>query len=498
MLQRLSTPSLRAIDPATLTPQAIAEYEIFDILAARDNFWHYRIVMNPRFVLFQKWFPRALARKLRAFWNDFKAGKRPILLLACPPQHGKSLSVIDFIAWAVGHDPELRVIYSSFSDRLGIRANLRLQRALASSTYARMFPHTRLSANNVVTLANRYLRNHEVLEFVEHEGYFRNTTVLGSITGEALDLCVIDDPMKGRAEANSMNQRDKVWSWLTDDVFSRFSEQGALLVIMTRWHLDDPAGRLLEHFGDRVSLVRYPAIAEEDEEFRKAGEPLFPEIKSLEFLEQRRSLYTQASWQALYQQTPIVAGGGLFPLEKVEIIPELPAAKDVVSVARYFDKAGTEAGGAYTAGVLMLRMRDGTFVVADVRRGQWSALDRERVIRQTVMSDHEIYPTVKVYVEQEPGSGGKESAEATVRMLAGYSAQADRVTGAKEVRADPFAAQWQAGNVRIVAAPWNRAYLNEMETAPAGKYVDQMDASTGAFNKIASKYRYPADMSWVS
>ena len=766
MLQRLSTPSLRAIDPATLTPQAIAEYEIFDILAARDNFWHYRIVMNPRFVLFQKWFPRALARKLRAFWNDFKAGKRPILLLACPPQHGKSLSVIDFIAWAVGHDPELRVIYSSFSDRLGIRANLRLQRALASSTYARMFPQTRLGANNVVTLANRYLRNHEVLEFVEHEGYFRNTTVLGSITGEALDLCVIDDPMKGRAEANSLNQRDKVWSWLTDDVFSRFSEQGALLMIMcmvgdtavlmadgtekalkdirpgdriatyegggisssmvrnwkdngpdnvyeirmssgttvkanerhpflvvsgdglvwvrlknlkagdqivkvllagaviaelpalsvdaksklyardiaehitpksdgrrgialhqstpqrgehpvssidtelqpantmrfsppkaedarfainrrgrtlehigaencasimstgpeeyagcyattaispsdtgrlrtfysepldmceivhdtvieiieagrenvfdievertanfiasglvshnTRWHLDDPAGRLLEHFGERVSIVRYPAIAEEDEEFRKAGEPLFPEIKSLEFLEQRRSLYTQASWQALYQQTPIVAGGGLFPLEKVEVIPELPAAKDVVSVARYFDKAGTEAGGAYTAGVLMLRMRDGTFVVADVRRGQWSALDRERVIRQTVMSDHEIYPTVKVYVEQEPGSGGKKSAEATVRMLAGYSAQADRVTGAKEVRADPFAAQWQAGNVRIVAAPWNWAYLNEMETAPAGKYVDQMDASTGAFNKIASKYRYPADMSWVS
>ena len=77
----------------------------------------------------------------------------------------------------------------------------------------------------MVTLSEKYLRNHEVLEFVGHEGYFRNTTVLGAITGEALDLGVIDDPIKGRAEASSPLQRDKVWSWLTDDVFSRFSEQ---------------------------------------------------------------------------------------------------------------------------------------------------------------------------------------------------------------------------------------------------------------------------------
>ena len=85
-----------------------------------------------------------------------------------------------------------------------------------------------------MTLAGRHLRNHEVLEFCEHEGYFRNTTVLGSITGEALDLGVIDDPLKGRAEANSELQREKVWNWLTDDVMSRFSEYAGLILIMTR------------------------------------------------------------------------------------------------------------------------------------------------------------------------------------------------------------------------------------------------------------------------
>ena len=85
------------------------------------------------------WFPRSLAIKLKQFYLDFKAGKKPVMLLCTPPQHGKSLSVIDFIAWAVGRDPELRVIYSSFSDRLGIRANLRLQRALDSVLYQRIF-----------------------------------------------------------------------------------------------------------------------------------------------------------------------------------------------------------------------------------------------------------------------------------------------------------------------------------------------------------------------
>ena len=90
------------------------------------------------------------------------------------------------------------MIYSSFSDRLGIRANLRLQRAMDSKLYQRIFPYTRLNDKHVVTLAERALRNHEVLEFVGHEGYFRNTTVGGSITGEALDLSIIDDPIKGR------------------------------------------------------------------------------------------------------------------------------------------------------------------------------------------------------------------------------------------------------------------------------------------------------------
>jgi hypothetical protein len=121
---------MRIVHEDVTSSVATEEYSKTELIAARENFWQYRITMNPRLILREKWFPRSLAIKLRKFWDDFKAGKRPVMLLETPPQHGKSLSVIDFVAWAVGHDPELRVIYTSFSDRLSIRVNLRMQRAL--------------------------------------------------------------------------------------------------------------------------------------------------------------------------------------------------------------------------------------------------------------------------------------------------------------------------------------------------------------------------------
>jgi predicted phage terminase large subunit-like protein len=458
-------------------------------LGSRKLFWNYRQYINyPRFIV--DWWPEQVADALSRFWLDYKAGLSPKLLLQAPRQHGKSVAVVDFLSWIAGQDRNLKIIFSSFSDRLGLRTNLRLQRVFGSRKFLGTFGEPILKGGGM-------RQNSKIIEFAGGEGFFRNTTVMGSVTGEGLDIGVIDDPIKGRAEASSQIIRDKAWNWLTDDFLPCFANDAALLLIMTRWHLDDPAGRMMEHYPG-VRVLRYPALAEKDEEHRKVGEPLFPGLKSLEFLQKQRSVMTLSGWESIYQQNPIVVGGDMFPIEKVEVVPEPPAEANVSAAARYWDKAGTKDGGAYSAGVLMLRMGDGTYVVVDVRRSQWSALDREKMIKQTAAIDSEMYPMTKIFVEQEPGSGGKESAEASVRMLAGYIAEADKVTGAKEIRADPFAAQWQAGNVRIVRADWNRAYLDEHEHFPAGKYKDQVDASAGAFNKIASKYRYPASMDWVS
>ena len=452
-------------------------------------FWDFRRCIRP--TMKRGWWQHEVANELQRFYRSWINGERPKLVLMAPPQHGKTEQVKDFIAWVAGKEPDLKTIFASYSDELGADVNKALQRVMTSERYVSIFG-VRLGESG-----SRWVRNSNTLEYPYRGGSFYNTTVGGQITGKGLDLGVVDDPIKGRGEASSKQVREKIWHWFIDDFFTRFSDSAGLLMIMTRWHLDDPVGRFIERFPE-TKILRYPAIAEEDEKNRRKGEALFPEHKSLPFLIERRKAMSQASWQSVYQQAPIVVGGDQFPIDKVEIIPELPAKANVMTVVRYWDKAGTKEGGAYSAGVLMARMKDGTFVVCDVRRGQWSALDREKVIKQTASMDRELYPYTKIWVEQEGGSGGTESAEATIRMLAGFSVEADRVSGAKEVRADPFAAQWQAGNVRLVAAPWNRDYLDEHEHFPAGKYKDQVDASSGAFNKLASKYRYDSTLSWVS
>jgi predicted phage terminase large subunit-like protein len=408
------------------------------------------------------------------------------MAIMAPPQHGKSWTAEDFIGWCAGKHPEWKTIFASYSDDLGIRCNTSLQRTLGSERYQALFPHMRIGQGG-------WICNTALIEYPNHSGSFRNTTVNGAINGMELHLGVIDDPHKSRAEALSKVTRDRVWDWFTDDWSARFSANSALLIIMTRWHVDDVLGRLIERHGD-ITLVRYPAIAEQDEKFRNKGTPLFPTLKPLSFLEERRKLMSIASWESEYQQNPVIVGGGIYPIDKIQAIALWGNRDDISKSVRYWDKAGTEDGGAYTAGVLMHKLKDGRFVIEHVTRGQWSALEREQHIKAWAERDKALNAkTYEVIVEQEPGSGGKESAEHTIRMLSGFRVYADKVTGSKEVRAEPFAAQVQGGNVYVVAGPWNYALLDELESFPNGRFRDQADACAGAFNRLTNKPAYHLD-----
>jgi predicted phage terminase large subunit-like protein len=469
------------------------------LAGARENFWAFRLWMHPD--LLKSWWQYDVASHLQIFYDDFLLGKRPKIILEAPPQHGKTIQVEDFITWCAGKNPNLKEIFASFSDDLGSHVNRSIQRILDDPRYKMVFANTQISDTNVTTQVGRWMRNSSLIEFIGHNGSFRNTTVNGQINGLGLDLGFIDDPIKGRAEASSKVNRDKAWSWLTDDFFGRFSDAAGMLMIMTRWHVDDPVGRWMLSFPE-TKLLQYPAVAVNDskeyrrsladKENRRIGEALFPNHKSLEFLMERKKLLTEAGWQSVYQQNPIVVGGGIFPIEKLITLNLFDRTK-IICTVRYWDKAGTEDGGAYTSGVLMHALTDGTFVIEHVVRGQWSALEREEKIRHWSSVDRKTCHNYQVIVEQEPGSGGKESAEGTVRMLAGYRAYADKVTGSKEIRAEPFAAQVQGGNVRLIAGDWQYSFLDEAESFPNGKYKDQIDAASGAFAKLASGTMYNLD-----
>jgi len=339
---------------------------------ARESFFAYRKLTNPKLKL--GWWQEEVCNELQQFYDDLTANKRPQLVIQAPPQHGKSDLIISFISWLAGKTPDTRTIYTSFSERLGVRANLKLQRLYDSAIYQDIFPDTKINSSNTVTVSGQFLRNREILEYCEHDGYFRNTTVGGSITGEGLDLGVIDDPIKGRKEANSKTIRDGVWDWFTDDFFTRFSENAGLLCILTRWHIDDPIGRLITQ-NPSIKVLSYPAIAIKNEKHRKEGHALFPEHKSIDFLLERKKVMDNTSWLSLYQQSPIVVGGELIKGEcfkRYSMLPKMEYRKIYADTAQ---KTGKQ--NDYTV-FECWGYADGNAYLIDLIRGKWEAPELRR------------------------------------------------------------------------------------------------------------------------
>jgi hypothetical protein len=439
-------------------PSCIADLAIEWMCArARANFQDFRCLMRPE--LKWGWWMREICDHLQQFYRDQATVKRPKIAIEAPPQHGKSLSATDFAAWSAGQNPDAKVIFASFSAGLGERTNLELQRLMRSPRYMATFGRTRVGVEG-------WQCNGSLLEFADHTGSFRNTTVSGQINGFCLNLGIIDDPVKGRLEA-SKHISDQTWAWFTDDFMPRFAADGALLIIMTRWGPDDLLGRAKEKYPE-LKVFRYPAIAEEDERHRRKGEALFPEHKPLDFLLPCKNAMSERSWEAQYQQNPMTKGGGQLPVELLKVMPYYFDRTKISCSVRYWDKAGTVSeDAAFTAGVLMHKLIDGTFVIEDIARGRWSTLDREQRIKMQAQLDAKNCKNITIYVEQEPGSGGKESAENSLRNLAGFNCYADRVTGKKEVRAEPFVAQVQAApNCRRPDGRWRiRHYLKPFRSS---------------------------------
>jgi len=441
----------------------------------RTNFLTYRQTINPKAKW--GWWQREIATELQTFYEDLIAGRRPKLVIQAPPQHGKSVQIIDFISWVAGKHPEFRTIYTSFSERLGVRANLRLQRLYDSQVYQEIFPDTRINKSGPMGPSGQYLRNREILEYVGTEGYFRNTTVRGSITGESLDLGVIDDPIRGRQDANSEAIRDSAWDWFTDDFFTRFSEEAGLLAILTRWHIDDPIGRLIERYPE-VKVLSYPAIAEVDEPNRKAGEALFPEHKSIDFLREREKIMDSANWLALYQQRPTAAEGELFKPEQIKIIDALPFGH--IQWVRGWDLASTTTGD-WTAGAKIGRLPDGRFVIADMVRLRVGPDERDAALVNTAALDT---VATKISIPQDPGQAGKTQVLYLTRSLVGYSVMTSPESGDKVTRAEPVAAQINVGNVLMLRGAWNGKFIDELRMFPNGIHDDQVDALSRAFSHL--------------
>lgn len=420
------------------------------------------------------------------------------LVINIPPRHMKSLLVsVMWPAWVWAFRPEMRWLFASYAQSLSTRDAMKMRRLVQSPWYQRLWgDRYELSSDQ-----NAKMRFEN-----DRTGYRLATSVGAIATGEGGDVVAVDDPHSA-SQARSEAERENALVWWDETMSTRLNnpKQGAKVIIMQRLHERDLSGHVLEQGG--YEHLCLPAEFEPDnacttsvgsDPRTEAGEPIWPERMSADDLAQQRIALGEVGYAGQFQQRPMPRGGGMFPVDRFQITDHRPSPSNIVASVRYWDKAGTSGGGAYSAGVLMHKLSDGSYIIEDVVRGQWSAGEREKRIKQTAEIDgvHVI-----VWTEQEPGSGGKESAQNTIRNLAGFSVHADRVTGDKESRAEPYAAQVEGANVWLVRGEWNRAFMQEHEVFPAGQYKDQVDAAAGAFIKLQSagqqtRVGAPIQVSW--
>ncbi len=306
-------------------------------------------------------------------------------------------------------------------------------------------------------------------------------------TGFGFDYIFIDDPIKKHEEAESADYRDKMWDFYTDDLYTRLEPGGKIIMAPTRWHHDDLAARAIASEPNRWTILRLPALAENDDPLgRESGQALWPARFNEAALLHTKEVQTKRdgayAWESLYQQNPTPREGSFFKVAQLKIVSTLPAK---LRVCRAYDLAATAGGGDFTVGVKIAGPdENGLYYIVQVRRGQWDSDERDKEMNLVAQLDGY---RCRIRLPQDPGQAGKDQAKRLIKMLAGFNVRSEPVTGSKEVRAGGLAAQINAGNVRLLAGDWNTDFIEELRTFPLGKNDDQVDAAADAFNELTLK-----------
>jgi predicted phage terminase large subunit-like protein len=321
----------------------------------------------------------------------------------------------------------------------------------------------------------------------ERRGFRFSVGTGGAVTGMHGHIIIVDDPLNPLSAASDADLATAN-SWMTETLSTRKVDKDVTptILIMQRLHQSDPTGAWLEKEGPSRRVRHICLPAEVDEGNRRTVKPrkallqyhdglMDPVRLPRRVLREQKKTLGPYGYAGQFEQTPTPRGGGMF--KRDALIVENPPTKWKRKI-RFWDKAGTRGGGAFTAGVLMGQDMDDRFWVLHVLKGQWDAGLREKIIKQTAVGDGR---NVVVGIEQEPGSGGKESAQATVKNLAGFVVHVDRPVGDKVLRAEPFSAQLNNGNVSAAPGTWLADFLDELQYFPYSKYKDQVDAGSAAF-----------------
>jgi len=425
-----------------------------------------------------RWIPYKHLLLLNRKLVDVAAGRIRRLMVFMPPRHGKSELVSRYFpAWFLGWWPNESVILTSYEADFAASWG-RKARNLLEEWGPTLFG-VRVSEESAA--ASRW-------NIAEHEGGMYTAGVRGPITGKGARVLIIDDPVKNEQEAMSKTYREATWDWYLATASTRIQENGSIVLVMTRWHEDDLAGRLLkaqEEGGDRWEVLRLPALAEEGDPLGRApGEPLCPQLFSKETLEGIRKRSGSYWWSALYQQRPQPPGGRIFKREHFRYFRE---AGDMYVLLRPDGEHRVPKAECWSFATVDLAVS--TKQTADYFAvGVWTVtpardLLLQEIVRTRLEGPDQLPLLRQVATRWRPAFIGIESQQYQLALVQtavrdGLPARALHADRDKVARALVAAARYEAGAVyHRAGADWLGEYEDELCAFPNGEHDDQVDVA---------------------
>lgn len=402
------------------------------------------------------------------------------LMIFMPPGSAKSTyASVVFPAFYLGKNSGKKIILTSYGDDLSRRLGRRTRAIVRQKRYGGIFNAGLTSDSSAVQ------------DFTLTNGSdYMSAGILSGVTGNRANGLVIDDPVKGREQANSDATSQKTFDAYQDDLKTRLVPGGFINIIQTRWSQKDLAGRILpddwagesgrilckDGFEWEVICLQARCEVKDDPLGRKHGEYLWPAYFDRKHWSQFEA--NPRTWASLYQQLPTQSEGDLFKPDAIKVIDALPAGH--ITWGRGWD-FGSTTSGDFSAGAKVGRMADGRYIIGDMVRLRRGPDERDAALLNTASLDG---VATKISIPQDPGQAGKTQVLYLIRSLSGYRVDSSPESGDKVTRAEPFAAQINVGNVLMLRGEWNTALIDEMRMFPNGNFDDQVDALSRAFTIV--------------
>lgn len=444
-------------------------------LEAPTSFSRFLGYSNPKYEL--EWFHKEIADHCQMLLE----GKIKNLMVFMPPQHGKSEIISrNFPAFAFGQNPDLKIVGCSYSSDLAQQFSLSIQRIMDSEEYLRIFPNSFLNGSATGTRIKGFRRNIDMFDISGHHGFYKAVGVGGSLTGTPADIAIIDDPVKDANEANSVTYRQRVWDWYNTVLTTRLHNDSRQLLIMTRWHEDDLAGRILRTEPNEWQVLKIPAICEQEHDdglsCRHVGEALWPSKHSLDKLMKQKAR-SPREFAALYQQTPTTEGGNIVKRDWFRMMTQadFKALRYNETMHFYLDTAYNKKklrADNDPSGIIATCRIGNNIYIADAMKVWKEMPDLLRFLPEYMSANGaDDRSTLNV----EPRANG----ESVIQMLRELTTLNVKETAtpkdSKEVRLRAVSPRIECGRVYLVEGNWNDEFLTEVcgfPTQPHDEYVD--------------------------